>query len=218
MDRIAVIGAVGTAFNIISQIKDAISRFGYPAEIAGIIIDDKEAGSLIGDFPVIGSTGDLKMLCMDKNVKFIFSLFHMDKMKERLALLKSYNISDERFANFIHPLAYVSPDVKTGYGNVILSNSTIQAGVRIGNFNIINSNVTVEHDAEILEGNFISANACIGASTLIGRSVFIGLNSTIREHTQLTEDVFIGAHSLVINNMKSCRAWGSPAVVKFNKE
>ena len=211
IDRIVVIGAVGTALNILYQIKDAILNYNYPAELEGVIIDDLKPGSSVGEFPVIGSTKDIKRLIKDTSFRFIFCLYRMDKMKERFDLLQSYKIKPERFINFVHPLAYTSPDLHLGTGNVILSNSAIQAGVQIGNNNIINSNVTIEHNTSIGNGNFFSASVCIGAIVNIGNHCFIGLNASVRENVRLDENVFVGMHSLVLNNFSNVAIAGIPA-------
>ena len=211
INKIAVIGAVGTALNILYQIKDAILNYNYPAELEGIIIDDLEPGSSVGEFPVIGSAKDLKRILKDTDFRFIFCLYHMDKMKERFDLLQSYNIPPKRLINFIHPLAYTSADLQLGTGNVILSNSTIQSNVRIGNNNIINSNVAIEHDTSIGNGNFFSASVCVGAKVSIGNHCFIGLNASVRENVRLDENVFVGMHSLVLYNFSNVAIAGIPA-------
>jgi sugar O-acyltransferase (sialic acid O-acetyltransferase NeuD family) len=218
IDRIVIIGAVGTALNIIYQIKDAILNYNYPAELEGVIIDDLEPGSFVGDIPVLGSAKDIKRLIKDTNFRFIFCLYHMDKMKERFALLQSYNIPPDRLINFVHPLSYTSPDLHPGTGNVILSNSTIQTGVRIGNNNIINSNVIIEHDTIIGNGNFFSASVCIGAKVNIGNHCFIGLNASVRENVRLGENVFVGMHSLVLDNFSNVVIAGIPAKPLKKKE
>jgi sugar O-acyltransferase (sialic acid O-acetyltransferase NeuD family) len=216
-DKIVVIGAVGSALNILYQIKDAIERFYYSAEIAGIIIDDQNAGDKVGDFKVLGSTKAIQRILSDTDYGFIFCLYRMDKMKERFDLFKSFGIPDDRLINFIHPLAYVSPDITLGTGNVFLSNTTILSGVRIGNCNIINSNITVEHNSEIGNGNFLSANVCIGSKVKIGDHCFVGLNTSVRENVKLGDDVFVGMHSLVLNDFSDVSIAGVPAKIIKSK-
>lgn len=213
IDRIAVVGAIGTALNILYQIKDAIESYNYPAELAGIIIDDLQPGTKVGDFEIIGSSKDIQRFLKETDYRFIFCLYRLDKMVERFELFKSYKIPDDRLSNFIHPLAYISPDLQLGRGNVILSNSTVQSGVKIGDNNIINSNITIEHDTVIGCGNFLSANACIGAKVNIGNHCFIGLNSSVRENIRLDDNVFVGMHSLVLNDFSDVYVAGVPAKI-----
>lgn len=217
IDRIVVIGAVGTALNILYQIEDAILNHNYPAKLEGIIIDDHETGSYVGDFLVIGSSKDIQQLIKDSDYKFIYCLYRMDKLEERFRLLESYNIPQERFVNFVHPLSYVSSDIVSGKGNVIMSNTSIQSGVHLGNNNIINSNITVEHNCSIGNGNFLSANSCIGSNVSIRNYCFIGLNSSVRENVILGDNAFIGMHSLVLKDFKEVTVAGVPAKITMRK-
>jgi sugar O-acyltransferase (sialic acid O-acetyltransferase NeuD family) len=218
-DKIVVIGAVGTAMNILYQIKDAILNYNYPGVLEGFIIDDPDTGNSILDFKVIGTSKMIKKILADTDFKFIYSLYHKDKMEERYSLFESYSIPQERLANFVHPLSYASLDLQLGTGNIILSNSTIQSGVKIGNNNIINSNVTIEHNTSIGNGNFFSANSCVGSNVKISNHCFVGLNSSIRENTKLDNNVFIGMHSLVISNYNNVAVAGVPArpIIRKNK-
>ncbi len=210
--RLVVIGTEGTARNIIEQISGAIKNHGYKAEIAGVVIDIYAAGTKVAGYPVLGGTGDLKKIAADKTLSFIFALFKPEKMKERYDLILSFDIPRERFANFIHPLAYVAESVKSGLGNVIMSHSSLQSDVLIGDFNIISTGVTIEHETRLGNGNLLAANACIGSKVIIGNHCFIGLNSSLRENVQLDE-VFVGMHSLVLKDFRRCTVYGVPADV-----
>jgi acetyltransferase-like isoleucine patch superfamily enzyme len=209
--KIALIGAKGTALNILFQVHDAIMRYAYPMEIEGIIIDNQIPGDSVGPFKVIGSTLDITKFINETDLSFIFCLYRMDKMKERWDLLQRYKIPPDRMPNFVHPLSYNSADLQLGNGNVILSNSTIQAGVKLGNNNIINSNVTIEHDTVLGNGNFIAANTCIGSHVSIANHCFLGFNSSLRENVILGDKVFVGMHSMVLEDFDDCRVAGAPA-------
>ena len=211
MEKVIIIGAVGTARNIIEQIQDARDNYGYEIEIRGILIDSFHTGTIISEVNVIGSTSDISKHVADEDNRFIFCLHKPELLRERYRVLESYRIPLERFTNFIHPLSFMSQSVSIGKGNAILSNSTIQADVKIGNFNIINSNVTIEHETTIGNFNFVAANSCIGAKVKVGDTNFIGLNSSIRENVELGNNVFIGMHSLVLKNYSDCLVYGSPA-------
>jgi acetyltransferase EpsM len=209
--RLIIIGCDGTALNIIEQINDATLSFQYQDSLMGIMIDSFPLGTLIANIPVIGRPSEAQKFVEEQDIGFLYALYHPQKMKERTALLASYNIPLSRFANFVHPHSYFAKSATMGYGNIILSNSTIQSNVTIGNFNIINSNVTVEHDTNIGDNNFVAAGCILGAGIRIGQRNFIGLNSSIRENVVLDEDVFVGMHSLVTNNFSNCKIWGTPA-------
>lgn len=210
-EEIIVIGALGTSLNIIEQIDDAYLNYNHYQKVKGICIDSYPVGEKINGFPVLCNTSNLlTWLNKNVNVKVLFALYKPNLLYERYKLLQSYKINKNKFTNFIHPKAYVSQSIILGFGNVILSNSTMQSNIIFGNFNIVNSNVTIEHDTTIGNGNFIAANSVVGSNVLLKSNNFIGLNSSIIENVQL-DNVFIGMHSLVLNSFRDDKIYGIPA-------
>jgi len=211
MDKVIIVGAIGTARNIIEQINDARDNHGYGMEIRGILIDTFTVGTQINGVNVIGSTDDIIKYIKEADTKFLFCLHKPELLADRFQLLKSYRIPLDRFTNFIHPFSYIAKSSNIGRGNIILSNSTVQSNVKLGNFNIINSNVTIEHETKIGNFNFIAANSCIGATVKIGNTNFFGLNTSIRENVKIGNNVFTGMNSLVLDDYSDCVIYGSPA-------
>lgn len=208
--NVILIGAEGSARNVLEQIIDAAENFNIDIIIDGIVLDVKVPGSFIQGIPVLGGKDIIPKLLRETDSKFLFCLYRPDIMAERGKLLVELNIPIERFANFTHPSVYISRSVKMGLGNIILSHSTIQSNVTIGNFNFINSNITIEHETKIGNSNFIAANCVIGAKVWLKQYNFIGLNTSIRENIIL-DKVFVGMHSLIINNYNDCLIMGIPA-------
>lgn len=215
VQEIIIFGGKGTAINIAEQIENARTSHGYPMRVIGFAIDDPSLGKKIAGFPVL--TGVLKAWekYQNSDVKFIFSLFRPDVMADRLILLEKLGIPKDRFANFIHPLAYISNTINMGYGNVVLAHASIQNHAKLGNFNIVNSNVVVEHDAILHDGVFLAASSCIGARVEIGKGVFVGLSATIREDVKISDNAFIGMGSCVLQSVADgMTVYGVPARVK----
>lgn len=209
---VIIFGGKGSAINVAEQIEDARRCHAYPMKVVGFAIDEPPIGDTIAGFPVVSSVRNAWETLQATDVAFIFALYRPDVMPARRALLQSLGIPRERFTNFIHPAAYVSPSVVLGHGNVIMSQCTLQHGVSLGDFNIINSNVVIEHDSRIGDGAFLAAGACVGANVKIGNSVFVGLNATIREDIVVDADSFIGMGSCVLRSLESgTTAYGVPA-------
>lgn len=209
--KIIIIGAVGTALNIIEQMLDARDNYNQPIDPAGIIIDSFEKGNMISGVPVLGTLKEIPVFLSEKDLYFLFALYKPEMLKERYELLQSLNIPLSRFMNFFHPGSYFSGSFSSGVGNIVLSNSTIQSNVILGNFNMINSNVSVEHDTIIGNGNFLAAGSCLGSNVHIGNHCFIGLNSSIRENIVLGNNVFVGMQSAVLKNFNDTVVTGIPA-------
>lgn len=212
--KLIMIGAVGTAKDIIDQVVDAIENYQYPYIFKGIIIDSFSTGTSISGVPILGGIKDLPIFLKDKGVRFLFCIYKPEKMKERFDLLLSFGIPSDRFINFIHPKAYVAQSAKMGNGNIVFPNSSIHSDVVLGNFNIVMSNSNIDHDSFLGDGNYITPNCCIGSKVTFGNCNFIGLNSSFRESVVIGNNVFIGMNSMVLDNFTDCRIWGSPAEIK----
>lgn len=213
MEKIIVIGGKGTAVCLAEQIVDANKRYGVNIEFLGFCIDDDTLGESINGYPILCKTKELKEKYDKYNdVKYLFCLYKLGKMKERTNLLYSYNINENKFYTFVHPSAYVAPSVKIGIGTSVFANCTIQSNVVIGKHNIIDFACIISHDTVIKNNNYIAAAVTIGSNVEINESVFIGLNSTIKENVVLEDCSIIGMGSNVLKDVKkNTKVAGNPA-------
>lgn len=210
MVKVAIIGNKGSAFNLIQQIKQAIKEHGIEWSIQGICIDNDNE-SQTSDLPVLSGTKDISKLLAMGDLRFLFALFKPEKMKERYELVRNMGIPIERFVNFIHPLAYISPDVKMGFGNIIFSNAVVQSNVSLGNFNFINSGCVVEHETILGNANFLASGVIIGSKVSFNECNFAGLNSSVRENVRIDKNVYIGMGSVVLDDFTDAIIYGNPA-------
>lgn len=208
---ILIIGVAGTAMNVYEQLTDARERYDYPVNRISVLIDTLPQGFNNPLVEIAGSLSDIPVLLKEKKNRFIFLLHKPEKLKERYLLAQGLGIPGERWFTFIHPGSYVSPSAETGYGCVVLSNSTIQAGVRMGNMNVINSSVTVEHGTTTGNFNFFAAGCIIGADVTIGDCNFLGLGSSVRERTVIGNNLFAGMGSLILDDCSDLKVKGHPA-------
>lgn len=210
--QVLIFGGKGTAINIAEQIQDAQITHACPLSVLGFAIDDPSLGQSIAGFPVVCGSRDAWSKYATAEVDFVFALYRPDAMAERVALLRSLQIPPGRFANFVHPLAYVAKTVTMGFGNVVLAHASIQHGVRLGSFNIVNSHVCIEHDTVIADGSFLSASATLGAHLQLGTGVFVGLNATVRENLSIGDYAFVGLGSAVVKSVDAnTTVYGVPA-------
>src|SRR5690606_28480114 len=93
IEKIIIIGGRGTAVIIAEQIYDANKRFNANVEMLGFAIDDPSYGTEINGFPILCGTREVKSkFSKYPDVKVIYSLYRPDIMKDRVELLKSYDI------------------------------------------------------------------------------------------------------------------------------
>lgn len=211
--KIVIIGGVGTAIVIADQIYDAHVRFGMDIEVLGLALDDHTMGNEISGYPILCGIREVYDKFKDQeDVKFIYSLYRSDQIRERCQLLYSLNIPAEKWYNFIHPSALVARSVKMGYGNVVLANCVINSNTVIGNFNTLNSGTLLGHDIKVGNNNFFAAQVTVGSMLEIGNMNFIGLNSAIKQGTRLGEAILVGQASNVTRSFDHDETvFGNPA-------
>jgi acetyltransferase EpsM len=131
-------------------------------------------------------------------------------------LFDPFFLDDNDFATFIHPLAYVAPDVKINSGSVVLANSSISSGTSIGNMTLIMNNVSIGHNNIIGSNCFFTANSCLGSYITLGKGVWVGLNSTILGKLKIDDFAAIGAGSVITKDVGKNELWiGNPG--RFHK-
>lgn len=212
--KVVIIGGRGTAIVIADQIYDAHVRFGMEIEVIGLALDDRTMGDNICGYPILCGIREVyEKFKEDEEVKFIYSLYRDDQIRERTKVLYDLNIPEEKFFNFIHPTAYVARSVKMGYGNVVLANCVINSNTEIGNFNTLNSGTLLGHDIKVGNNNFFAAQVTVGSMLEIGSMNFVGLNTSIRSGTQIRDGVLIGQASNVTKSFGPDETvFGNPAI------
>lgn len=211
--KIVIIGGMGTAIVIADQIYDAHMRYGMNVEVIGLALDDRTMGNEISGYPILCGIHEVyDMFKEQEDVKFIYSLYRSDQIRERSRLLYSLNIPAEKWYTFIHPSAMVARSVQMGYGNVVLANCVINSNTILGNFNTLNSGTLLGHDTTVGNNNFFAAQVTVGSSLEIGDMNFIGLNTSIKSGVRLGEAILVGQASNVTHSFECNETiFGNPA-------
>ncbi len=124
--KIIIIGAVGTALNVIEQIIDARDNYRHSFEPEGILIDSLEKGALISGVPVIGALKDASLYFKERDLCFLFALYKPEK-------LSNIRIGNHCFFGL---------------------NSSVREGIKIGSnvYASMQSAVFQDYDNEIIAG------------------------------------------------------------------
>ncbi len=212
--KVVIIGGRGTAIVIADQMFDAHKRFGMDIEVLGLALDDRSGGDSISGYPILCDIRDAyARYGQYEDVKFVYSLYRSDVLKERTQLLYSLNIPEEKFCNFIHPSAMVAKSVRMGYGNILMANVVVNSNTVLGNFNTVNSGALLGHDTIIGNNNFFAGQVCVGSVIKLGNVNFVGLNAAIRGNLEIGDNNLIGMSSCVVKNIgNDTIAYGNPAV------
>ena len=150
---------------------------------------------------------------------FINSILKIDGQKDRISLVENLKIPSDRLATFVHPLAYVAPNVRLGAGTVAMPNVSISSGTSFGKGCLIMVGATIGHDNKI--GNYchFAAQSCVGAYMNIDDGVHIGLNATTRENLNIGKNATLGMGSVLTKDIGDYEIWvGNPAKYLRNAE
>ena len=180
--KILILGGEGNGSVIANAILDANNR-GYNEWICeGYLNDRYPIGAMIDSFEVRGSIKNDLQKFISQGYYFINTILRIDGQSERINMFENLGIPNSQLATFIHPTAYIAPNVKLGAGCVIMPLVAISSNTVFGKGCIVMVSATVGHDNVIGDYCHIAAQACVGACLKIGNGVHIGLNSTIREN------------------------------------
>lgn len=209
--KILILGGLGNGSVIANAIKHAYN-LGYTEwECAGFLNDHTPQGEKIDDFHVIGKVRDIQ-LYVDEGYYFINTIMRIDGQKERLDMFKDLNVPVDRLAVFVHPSAYIAPNVMLAPGTVVMPMVSISSGTSIGKSGIIMVGATIGHDNVIGEYCHVAAQACVGAYLKIGVGVHIGLNASIKEHLTIGDYATVGMGAVLTKSVGESEIWvGNPA-------
>ncbi len=209
--KILIIGGIGNGSVIAGAIVDAYNRADTTWEFAGYLNDRVEVGGMIHEHPVKGTLSDVARF-LEEGYYFINTILRIDGNKERIKLIESLAIPDDRFATFVHPMSYVAPNVTLEPGTVVMPHATVSANTTVGKNSLVMVGATILHDTLVGRYCHLAAQSCLGAHLEIGEGVHIGLNSTVREHISIGAFATVGMGAVITKNIGPYEVWaGNPA-------
>ena len=146
--NVIILGGLGNGTVIAAAMDDANLRGYNEWKFSGYLNDRMEKGEMLEGHPVLGSLKDVPKF-LDEDYYFINVIYRIDGQEDRLKLFESLNIPDSRLAIFVHPTAYVAPNVKLGPGTVLMPNVSISPGVEFGICNLVMINAIIGHNTII---------------------------------------------------------------------
>lgn len=212
MKKILILGGEGNGGVIANAIADANKRGYDEYEVVGYLNDGYPVGTIIDSFPVVGSIkGDLGKY-ISEGYYFIIAIMKLDGVEERIQLIRDLAIPEAQLATFVHPTAYVAPNVVLEPGCVVMPLVCISSNTILKKGCIVMVAATIGHDDVIGEYTHIAAQACVGAFLKVGAGVHIGLNSTIRENIVIEDYSTLGMGAVLTKNIGRKEIWaGVPA-------
>lgn len=198
-NKVLIFGGIGAASTIAMAIVDAVNNGFSDLEFLGYI-NDKDGLSDIDGYPIIGGYNDVPRL-IKEGYLFINTVYKIDGQVSRTLLFESLKIPDNQLATFVHPKAYVAPNVELGPGCVVLPNATVSSGVKMGRCVRVMTGAMIGHDCIISDHAFFAANSCVGSHIQFGVGTYSGLNCTIGGKLSINNYSVVGMGSVVTKDV-----------------
>lgn len=209
--KIIIIGGLGNGSVIAAAIQDANNRGFDEWVFHGYLNDREQTGSLIDGMPVVGKLSDAGKF-VKEGYYFINTIFRIDGQQERIEIFERLGIPEDRLATFVHPTAYVAPNVVLGPGTVIMPNASLSPGTIFGKGALVMVNAIIGHNNVIGDHCHFAAQCCVGAYLTIGDGVHIGLNASIKENLIIGKNATLGMGAVLTKNVGENEIWvGNPA-------
>lgn len=209
MKKVLILGGKGNGTVVANAIIDANKRGFKEYEFAGYLNDGEEQGNYIEEYPVIDKVKNISKYFDE--YYFINTILRIDGNVQRINMVEDLNIPLEKLAIFVHPTAYVAPNVKMNPGVVIMPNVSISANTKIGKNSLIMVGATIGHDNVMGDYLHVSAQACVGSYLTLGTGVHIGLNVSIKENITIGDNATIGMGTVLTKNVGNNEIWiGNP--------
>lgn len=171
-------------------------------EVVGFLDDNKDLyGKQMLGCPVLGGTNMLPVLREEYEVESIYCPIGNNKLRVEF-LSQARNLGYET-PNFIHKLAFVSPDVRMGNNGVyVLPNTLIMPHVVLDDYVMVSVGANIIHHSHLSSGVFVSNGVNLGASLVAEKYAYIGMGSTVMTGVKvLGENCLIGAGAVVIKDV-----------------
>lgn len=207
MKKIIIIGTGGHSKVIINILEKTNKK------IYGLLDDDvTKIGKNIYNYPILGTTQDIKKYC--DNYNFIIAIGN-NYIRKKIA----ENNKNLNFISAIDPSAIIAKNIAINEGTVIMPKAIINQDSIIGKHCIINSGSIIEHDNIINDYVHLSPGTNLGGTVEIGELSHIGIGATIINNITIAPEVIIGAGAVVIRNILSKQTVvGIPATPIVRKE
>jgi sugar O-acyltransferase (sialic acid O-acetyltransferase NeuD family) len=198
--KLVIIGAGGLGREVAQYIKD-INQISPTYELIGFIDSDiKKKGVEYYGVPVLGDFDILHSFFKSNEKVYGFCAVAKPSIKSRLVLqMKENNIEN---INIIHPMAYVSPEVRIGKGVLISPYCVITTNITIGNYVHINPQCGIGHDSTIGNYSTLYWNVNVSGNVKIEENVEIGSKAFIKQGLIIQENSILGAGAVVVHSVK----------------
>lgn len=195
MKKIAFLGSGELAVDLSNMAKDWNLY-----EIAGFIDGNREMGSVVNGYPVLGNDDDVVGLFKKGVFDCIFIGVGYLNFKVREKLYERFK-GVVPFANIISPSAYIHPTASIGEGILMCDEVYICNNAVIEDNVLITLRSVVNHFNHIKKHSFFSTRVTTAGHTIIGERCFLGVGVTVSDGVTICDDVWLSPGSVVVKDI-----------------
>ncbi|MDR0894800.1 MAG: hypothetical protein LBN06_05810 [Prevotellaceae bacterium] len=211
--KVIIIGGKGSGTVIAEAIKDAAKRGYNDYAVEGFLNDTGKVGESLDGTMVLGKHSKETIgKYYDNGYKFIFSLHRIGGEERMISLFYELGLSPDMLVSFVHPTAYVAPNVVIEAGVVIMPYVMISSAAHILLNTLIMTGATIGHNTCTGEFSHIASQAVVGAYIKMGKGSNIGLNATVLEYLSIGDYSVVGMGGVLTKNVPNRQIWvGNPS-------
>jgi acetyltransferase EpsM len=200
MSDIHIIGAGGHA-QVVIALAEAVGH-----TIAGIYDDNRQIGSSILNYPVLGRLQDLP----DSSSVTAFIAIGDNATRQKV----SRRWQHLNWITLIHPTAWIAPNVILSEGSIVMAGGILQPSVCLGRHVIVNTMASVDHDSQLNDFVHIAPGCRVAGNVQLKEGVFGGIGSSYVPGITVGNWSIIGAGAAVTRSIpEGVTAVGVPAKI-----
>jgi sugar O-acyltransferase (sialic acid O-acetyltransferase NeuD family) len=186
------VGCVGSAYEFTAFVDDTpqkqgLDRNGYSVFTRGALASEPDAYILA----VPGSPKSYRL---------------------RKAIIGDLCVEPRRFAQVIHPSAWISPLAKIGHNVLIMAGAVITSNAIIGNHVCVLANTVIHHDVVVGNWSLVGSSVVLAGNVIVGENCYIGSGTTIMNDLEIGDGALVGIGSNVLRDIAAnAIAAGNPA-------
>jgi len=189
-------------------------------QLAGIIDSEKEIGSRVDDYNIIGRIEDLPDLTKKYQTKAGFISVGDNRVRKKIYDQILERCPDFKFVNLFHPSAVLGKHVNLGQGVFVGAQAFISSGCRVDDFVLLHQKAHIGLLNHMEKFSSISLGSLTGGLVSIGEFAAITIGVVVADRVSIGRHTVIGSGSLVLKNVPEyVTAYGNPAtIIRERKE
>ncbi|HEY3277698.1 MAG TPA: hypothetical protein VGJ94_13855 [Syntrophorhabdaceae bacterium] len=195
--KVVIIGAGGIG-KLLIDIIETCNKAQKEYEVLGYVVESQygSPGTVIYGRPIVG---DFDWLA--KHAGEVETICAVGPSELRLRLVTRAEEAGARFCNIISPLAYVSPSVTMGVGNIIGAFVAFGPEVRLGNHVFINHSSAIGEEVTLEDFVTVSPLTNIARACNLSTGSFVSVGVTLIDRINVGEWSMIGGGSTIIRDV-----------------